>query len=138
MQNEKGMFDNYSNLRAKSPFILHKDHLRHKCCQGNSPGCLSFLWKQRRVKVLFFDCFSLSLCIDYFHFLLILIFHVIHYFSPHSVIARECCASEAFLSLRFKIQDFLLSSDRQIRTILHHSVPKKDLNNINIYIYIDI
>lgn len=42
MQNEKGMFDNYSNLPAKSPFIVQKDHLRHKCCQGDLPGCFQF------------------------------------------------------------------------------------------------
>lgn len=34
MQNEKGMFDNYSNLQAKSLFMLHKDHLKTQMLSG--------------------------------------------------------------------------------------------------------
>lgn len=68
VQNEKGMFDNYSNLPAKSPFILYRDHLRHKCCQGNLPGSLSLHWKQKSgvLEFLCIGCFSAVLCMDKF------------------------------------------------------------------------
>lgn len=108
VQNEKGMFDNYSNLPAKSPFIVHKDHLRHKCCQGNSPGCFSFHWEQKmrlklcvRVFILWLFYFCSLYCL-YCNLISCNNMFALHY------ISLKCVCIEGFALISHEFQNVML------------------------------